>query len=125
MPRIDRACAALLLGAAVFSAASWGAVRAQDPPTRREFTISARDFRFSPDRLEVAQDDLVKLTIRSEDIAYSFTIDEYRVSRRVPPGRATSFEFRADRPGTFAFYSNLSSDEGHARMRGTLVVRAR
>jgi heme/copper-type cytochrome/quinol oxidase subunit 2 len=100
-------------------------VGAQEPPNRREFTISARDFRFSPERVEVAQDDLVKLTIRSEDIAYSFTIDEYRVSRRVPAGGSTTFEFRAERTGTFTFYSNLSSDEGHSRMRGTLVVRTR
>src|ERR1043166_4599950 len=52
-------------------------------PNRREFTIVARDFQYSPARIEVMQDDLVKLTVRSEDIAHSFTIDEYRISKRV------------------------------------------
>lgn len=93
-------------------------------PNRREFTVTARNFRFSPNRIEVAQDDLVKLTVQSEDHAYSITIDEYRISRRIPAGGSTVLEFRADRAGTFAFYSNLS-DKRHAEMRGVLVVRPR
>ena len=94
-------------------------------PNRREFTVTAKDYRFSPERLEVTQDDLVKLTIRSEDVAYSLTIDEYRVSKRVPAGGSTTFEFRADRPGTFPFYSNLTSDARHGQTKGELVVRGR
>ena len=99
---------------------------AQDhAPNRPEFTLVARNFRYSPDRLDVSQDDLVKLTIRSEDVAYSFAIDEYRIVRRVPAGGATTFEFRADRPGTFRFYSNLTSGGAHADMQGRLVVKPR
>ena len=37
----------------------------------------------------------------------------------------TTWEFRADRAGTFAFYSNLTNDSRHAQMRGELVVRGR
>jgi heme/copper-type cytochrome/quinol oxidase subunit 2 len=98
---------------------------AQEPsaPNHPEFTLTAKNFRYSPDRLEVIQDDLVKITIQSEDVAYSFAIDEYRIIRRVPPGGATTFEFRADRPGTFRFYSNLTTDRAHADMQGQLVVR--
>src|SRR5690349_18211136 len=97
---------------------------AQDQaPNRREFTITAKDFHYSPERIEVTQDDLVKLTIRSEDVAHSFTIDEYRVVKRVPANGATTFEFRADRTGSFAFYCNLTNDPGHATMKGQLVVR--
>jgi len=99
---------------------------AQDQaPNRPAFTLVARNFRYSPDRLAVSQDDLVKLTIRSEDVAYSFAIDEYRIVRRVPAGGTTTFEFRADRPGTFRFYSNLTSVGAHAEMQGQLVVKPR
>jgi len=91
-------------------------------PNRPDLTILARNFRYSPDHIEVTQDDLVKVTIRSEDIAYSFAIDEYRIVRRVPAGGMTTFEFHADRTGTFRFYSNLTSDSGHAEMQGELVV---
>ena len=119
----------LLLGAGAFPLAPpfvRRALAAQDQtPNRPEFTLVARNFRYSPDRLDVSQDDLVTVTIRSEDIAYSFAIDEYRIVRRVPASGMTTFEFRADRPGTFRFYSNLTSDGGHAEMQGELVVRAR
>ena len=94
-------------------------------PNRREFTVVAKDFRYSPARIEVMQDDLVKVTVRSEDIAHSFTIDEYRIVKRVPAGGSTTFEFQADRPGTFPFYCTLTSDPGHKMMHGDLVVRAK
>jgi heme/copper-type cytochrome/quinol oxidase subunit 2 len=94
-------------------------------PTRREFTVTARDYSFSPNRVEAQQDDLIKLTVQSADNAYGFTIDDYRVSKRVPAGGSTVIEFRADRAGTFAFYSNLSNDARHSQMRGQLVVRPR
>ena len=99
---------------------------AQDQaPNRREITIVAKDFQFAPARIEVRQDDLVKLTVRSEDIAHSFTIDEYRIAKRIPAGGSTTFEFQADRPGTFAFYCALTSEPGHRMMHGELVVRAK
>ena len=117
---------ALLGTSAVLLAGSASRLLAQDQaPNRREFTMSARDYRFSPDRLEVMQDDLVKLTVESADVAYSFTIDEYRLSRRIPAGGKTVIEFRADQVGTFDFYSNMTSDARHSKMRGQLSVRRR
>jgi heme/copper-type cytochrome/quinol oxidase subunit 2 len=97
----------------------------EQAPNRREFSMTARDYRFTPDRLEVMQDDLVKVTITSADVAYSFTIDQYRVSKRIPAGGSSTIEFRADQPGTFDFYSNMTSDERHTKMRGQLIVRRR
>ena len=99
---------------------------AQDQaPNRREFSIAARDYSFSPNRIEVMQDDLVKLTVESGDVAYSFTIDEYRLSRRIPAGGKAVIEFRADQVGAFDFYSNMTSDARHSKMRGQLTVRRR
>lgn len=116
----------ILLAAGPFVRRVLAAPAAQDQaPTRREFTVTARDYSFSPNRVEAQQDDLIKLTVQSADNAYGFTIDDYRVSKRVPAGGSTVIEFRADRPGTFAFYSNLSNDSRHAQMRGQLVVRPR
>ena len=118
----------LLLGVGTFLTARpliQGLLAQEQAPNRPEFTLVARSFRYSPDRLAVSQDDLVKLTIRSEDVAYSFAIDEYRIVRRVPAGGTTTFEFRADRPGTFRFYSNLTGDTAHADMQGQLIVKPR
>jgi len=97
----------------------------EQAPNRREFTIAAKNYTFAPDRLEVAHDDLVKLTIHSDDQAHSFTVDEYRIVKRIPAGGTTTFEFRADRVGTFAYYCNLTTDPGCKTMRGTLVVKAK
>ena len=123
-----RTAGLLLVGAGAGLLAGPFVVRlfAQDQaPNRPEFTIIAKDFHYSPERIEVTQDDLVKLTVRSEDIAHSFAIDEYRIVKRVPAGGSTTFEFRADRPGTFRFYCNLTSEAGHDQMRGELVVRSK
>jgi heme/copper-type cytochrome/quinol oxidase subunit 2 len=96
---------------------------AQDqPPEHKDVKITAKDYRFSPARVDVGVNDLVRVTVTSEDVAYGFTIDEYRVSKRVPPKGTVSFEFRADRAGTFAFYSSLTSDSRHAQAKGQLVV---
>ncbi|HEY9466464.1 MAG TPA: cupredoxin domain-containing protein [Vicinamibacterales bacterium] len=127
-----RSIALLLVGTGIYLSAGpfvrrvLAAPAGQDQaPTRREFTLTARDYSFSPNRVEAQQDDLIKLTVQSADNAYGFTIDDYRVSKRVPAGGSTVIEFRADRAGTFAFYSNLSNDARHSQMRGQLVVRPR
>ncbi len=101
-------------------------LQAQDQaPRRREFRIAVRNYSFTPDHLEVAQDDVVRLELRGEDQPHGFAIDEYRISKRVLPGQEAEFEFRADRAGTFAFYCGLTADPNCRTMRGTLVVRPR
>jgi len=135
MTRTRRILGLLLVGAgacllagpvAARAHAASGAPAGQDQaPSRREFDLTASNYRFDPDRLEVKQDELVKLTVRSTDVAYSVTIDAYRVSKRVPAGGEVTFEFLADRAGTFPFYSNMTSDARHQAMKGTLVVRPR
>ena len=112
-----------LLAAAVLAPI---AVIAQDQvPNRREFTIVARDHKFTPSRIEVSQDDLVKVTLHSEDRPYSFAIDPYRIVKRAGGGQTIAFEFRADRAGTFEFYCNLTSDAACRDMKGTLVVKGK
>ena len=95
----------------------------EQAPNRREFTIIAKDHVFTPNKLEVAQDDLVKITLKSEDRPTSFAIDAYRISKRAGGGLSTTFEFRADQAGAFTFYCNLTRDPGCAEMKGTLVVK--
>ena len=99
---------------------------AQDQaPNRREITIVEKDFHYTPDRIEVTQDDLVKLTVRSTDVAHGFAIDEYRIAKRIPAGGSDTFEFRADQAGTFPFYCNLTGEPGHQGEHGQLVVRGK
>lgn len=89
----------------------------------REFTVTGRDHRFSPSRLEVQKDDLIKITFTAGDIAHSFTVDSYRIAKRAGAGQSVVFEFRADQTGTFTFYCNLTVDERCRQMKGELIVR--
>jgi plastocyanin len=96
-----------------------------DSPAVRPWQVTASRYRFDPSRIEVFQDDLVKIELRTRDIAHSLTIDTYRIAKRVSPGQPVTFEFRADQAGTFPFYCNLQIDDGCRQMRGELVVKPR
>lgn len=107
----------------LFVLALAAAVAAQDrAPNRREITLLARDHQFTPNRIEVIQDDLVRVTFTSERRPTSFAIDEYRILKRAGADKTIVFEFRADQAGTFTFYCSLTSDPGCRDMKGTLIV---
>lgn len=96
---------------------------AQDQGQVREFGVSGNGFAFSPSSLAVNKNDLVKITFTAQDMPHSFTIDDYRIVKRAGAGQTVSFEFRADRGGSFTFYCNLSQDAKCKDMKGTLAVR--
>jgi heme/copper-type cytochrome/quinol oxidase subunit 2 len=94
-------------------------------PNRRDVTIVARDHQFIPNRIEVTQDDLVRVTFTSEARPASFAVDAYRILKRAGVDKTIVFEFRADQAGTFTFYCSLTSDPKCRDMKGTLVVVAK
>lgn len=97
---------------------------AQEPSqNRRDLTIVAKDHTFTPNKIEVTNDDLVKITLRSEDVPTGFAIDAYRISKRVAGKSAITFEFRADQIGTFSFYCNLTTDPACKEMKGSFIVK--
>lgn len=101
-------------------------LRAQEQaPVQRNITVTAKKYAFDPARIEVNQNDLVRVTLRSEDIPHSFTIDGYRIAKRVGAGHTVTFEFRADQAGTFPIYCNLRQEDGCRNMHGELVVHGK
>ena len=104
------------------SALSGAVPRSQQTP-HHDFTVVARRYAFEPPRLEVHQNDLVRITLRSEDIPHSFVIDSLRIVKKVTSGQDVTFEFLADRTGEFPYYCNLTIEEGCRHMSGRLVVR--
>jgi cytochrome c oxidase subunit II len=125
-PRAGRMVAGgalLALGALLVTA--WPDLAQDATQPQRSFTVVASKYQFSPARLEVDQNDLVKITLTASDIAHSFTIDDYRIAKRAGAHQTVTFEFRADRPGTFRFYCNLKQDERCKEMQGELVVHAK
>jgi cytochrome c oxidase subunit 2 len=107
------------------AAAGLGVAPAAQEQGRHEITVTAKRYEFSPARIEVTANDVVKITLVAEDIPHTFTIDEYRISKRAAPGRPVTFEFRADKAGSFPFYCHLTIEDGCRQMRGELVVTPR
>ena len=105
------------------AAAMWARTSAGGQGQVREFTVEGNQFVFSPARIEVQKDDLVKVTFTARDMAHSFTLDEYRIVKRASAGQTVVFEFRADRSGSFTFYCNLSQSDKCREMKGHLDVR--
>ncbi len=105
------------------AAAMWARTSAGGQGQVREFTVEGNQFAFSPARIEVQKDDLVKVTFTARDMAHSFTLDEYRIVKRASAGQTVVFEFRADRSGSFTFYCNLSQSDKCREMKGHLDVR--
>jgi heme/copper-type cytochrome/quinol oxidase subunit 2 len=118
-----RGIAAFLLPVAIL-VCSWSAVRvvAAKTPQEHECTVTANNFAFSPSRIEVHQGEIVRITFHAVDIPHTFIIDEYRIAKRAAIGQTITFEFRADRVGTFRIYCNLTTDDRCKRMKGELVV---
>lgn len=98
-------------------------VGAQEPEGRRTFALTASRYSFDPEVIDVRLNDVVSLTITSSDIAHSFTVDAYRIQKRIPPGGSTTFEFRAEEAGRFPYYCSMRAESGCAEMRGELIVR--
>jgi heme/copper-type cytochrome/quinol oxidase subunit 2 len=115
--------AAILLPVAVLLCSSLAVgVRARPLP-EHECTVTANDFTFSPSRIEVRQDEIVRIAFHAVDIPHTFTIDAYRIAKRAAIGQTIVFEFRADRAGTFPIYCTLTTDDRCKRMKGELVVK--
>ena len=110
---------------AIFAAAavSFVGLSARDQGQTREFTITGQDHRYSPARIEVNKDDLVKVTFTAADMPHSFNNERYRIAKRAGAGQTVTFEFRADQPGNFTIYCALSQDPKCSDMKGSLQVR--
>ena len=118
-----RFAAVALIGTGLSALARPSAQEAPSP--QRALTVVARKYTFEPARLEVNRNDLVKVTLSSPDIAHSFTVDAYRIAKRVGGGQTVTFEFRADQPGTFPVYCNLRQDERCRQMHAELIVHGK
>jgi heme/copper-type cytochrome/quinol oxidase subunit 2 len=100
---------------------------------RRDVSVTAVKYTYriagaNGPEIRVKQDDLVKITVSvpGDDIPHSFSINDYRINKRVEPGKPVTFEFRADRTGEFEIYCNLTIDDRCLKeMKGRLVVEGK
>ena len=72
--------------------------------------------------LHVPANQVVKLTLGSEDVVHSFYIPAFRLKQDVVPGRFSTEWFQAIRPGTYRFYCSEYCGMDHAKMEGYIFV---
>lgn len=96
----------------------------QDMPQAplKEFTMTARQWEFSPSEIRVNKGDRVRISLTSEDVTHGFRLSEFGVDERLPPGQEIIVEFVADKAGTFPFSCSVPCGSGHGSMTGTLIV---
>ena len=77
-------------------------VQPSSPNPEHTFSDQRQAIRIqSPITSRSSQGDLVRIELRTEDIAHSLTIDAYRIAKRVEAGQPVVLEFRAEQAGTF------------------------
>jgi len=91
----------------------------------RTIEVIARRFTFEPSTIAVAVGDRVRLVVRSADAVHGVGIRKFKVKTLVPRGGApVTIEFVATEAGTFPLVCSEACGDGHAGMRGSLVVAA-
>lgn len=89
----------------------------------REFTITAKQFTFTPSTLTVNKGDRVRLSISDVDVKHGFAITEFGVNLLLTVGKTEIAQFVADKRGTFIFYCLVPCGSGHSTMKGQLIVK--
>ena len=105
------------------SSGSTEQVTVQETGEVKEFSMTAKQFEFTPNSIEVNQGDKVKIKIKSVDVEHGIAIPEFGVSKTFTPGEEVTVEFIADKKGEYTFFCNVFCGQGHRQMRGTLIVR--
>ncbi len=91
----------------------------------KAFEVVARRFAFEPSTLEVRQGDRVRILVSSADGVHGIGIRKFKVNSLIPRGKTVTIEFTATEAGTFPIVCSEACGDGHADMRGSLVVVAK
>ena len=89
----------------------------------KEFTMTAKNWKFEPSIITVNEGDTVKLFIESVDVTHGFQLIDFDVNENLKPGKIVNIEFVADKKGTFSFFCSVPCGSGHQQMKGTLIVK--
>jgi len=98
-----------------------GATMAED--NLKTIEISASDFKFSPNKIEVNKEDKVRILFKNVQGSHDFAIDELEISiPQKKAGESAIIDFIADKSGTFEFYCSVGNHR-QMGMVGKLIVK--
>jgi|SRR3989338_9177212 len=89
----------------------------------KEFKITAKQFAFEPETIEINKGDKVRLIVTSVDVPHGFSILEYGINERLNPGEPAAIEFTADKEGEFTMFCSVFCGSSHSDMKGKIIVK--
>jgi len=92
-------------------------------PQLKEFSITAKQWEFSPSTITVNKGDTVRITIKSIDVSHGFHLPDFNINQQINPGKPVMVEFIADKTGNFPFSCSILCGKGHKGMTGELIVK--
>ncbi len=92
-------------------------------PQTREFSIDARQFAYSPERISVNKGDQVVLRLQPKDVSHGLYVDGYAVETHAAPKSEGTVEFVAEDPGTYRFRCSVTCGVMHPFMIGQVEVQ--
>ncbi len=102
------------------------AIRAVAQGEPREIPVEVKRFSFEPARIEVNEDERIRLVVSSADGVHGLEIKKFNVNKRVPRGgEKVTIDFVASSPGEFPIVCSEYCGKEHESMKGTLVVTAK
>jgi heme/copper-type cytochrome/quinol oxidase subunit 2 len=88
----------------------------------RVVKVEAKKYEFVPKQIVVRLGEQVRLEVTSTDVTHGLAIPEYKIDRKLEPGKAEMITFTADKAGSFAFDCSVFCGLGHGEMEGRLEV---
>ena len=82
--------------------------------------VSASKTGFQPAVIHLRKGEPARLVLKTADVEHCFAVDEFRIEKRIVPGKSTTVELTPDKAGSFAFYCCLEPDA--STMKGKIVV---
>ena len=86
------------------------------------FDMVAKQWEFSPNKIEVNEGDTVILNVKSIDVDHGLAIPALGINKFLSPGNTVKIEFVAHQKGTFVFACSVSCGVGHTGMSGKIIV---
>lgn len=112
--------------ATAYTSAEPAELEAQEAAPVKTIQVVAKRFSFEPSTIEVTEGDRVRLVVTSADGVHGVGIRKFKVNTLVPRGGTpVTIDFTASAAGTFPIVCSEACGDGHADMRGSLVVTAR
>lgn len=97
---------------------------AQAEPIVRVIEVKAKKYDFTPNKIELALNSVVRFKITSEDNEHGFEIEGVKDSCvEIPKGETKTVEYKATKAGTISFKCCHRCGLGHGRMNGTIAVK--